>query len=69
MPLPDDITGDPDEWIALPEFHTWQHRKYPQIYSDDAGLTWYDMEEEDCFWCKVHRTLLRVKDKLKFWGA
>jgi hypothetical protein len=44
------LTFDADEWIDHTEkgMPLWQNRRKSTVFSDDNGLSWYDLDEPNC---------------------
>lgn len=57
------ITSNPDEWMCVSDYFegkgVWQNRRNPAVFSNDAGKTWYDIDE-------LHKKLsFRIKNSIR----
>jgi hypothetical protein len=52
------LTDDPTEWMDIDESmagepNLWQSRRNPACFSNDAGKTFYDIDERQSWWRRV----------------
>jgi hypothetical protein len=66
------LTDDPDEWMHIDaemagDATTWQSRRQSSCFSNDAGKTYYDIDERQARWRRAAERISRRLHTYRAW--